>query len=69
MSGMQFTGYLHIDGQKVLVLVRSAKYGKRLKLRKSGADGKHMTDEEVALSMPDFAEQKRNLLNGEVIGL
>lgn len=62
---MQQLGYLNIGGKKVLVLVRSQKNGVALKLRKSGVDGQHMSDEEAFLAAsPECAAA---LLRGKVI--
>ena len=46
---MQTTGYMMIDGQKVLVLIRRERYGVAVKLRRSGREGVHLTDEEAHL--------------------
>jgi hypothetical protein len=64
---MQTIGYIQIDSKKLLILVRQAKYARFLKLRKTGKDGAHFTDEEL------FLEQHRNkveqLLSGQVVRL
>ena len=64
---MQTHGYLTIDNRKVLVLVRPTKWGVALKMRLSGSDGQHMTDEEAYLrENPVLA---RSLLQGATIRL
>jgi hypothetical protein len=46
---MQTTGYIKIRGTKFLVLIRHCRYGRRLKLRKSGKDGVFLKDESIFL--------------------
>ena len=64
---MQTTGYLIINGQKVLVLVRQKRYSRLLKLRKSGRDGQYFEDEERFLTMPENRHLLKQLLQGETI--
>lgn len=67
---MQRTGYI-IDrrtGEKVLFLWQQAKYCRYLKLRKSGKDGGHFTDEEDFLNEVD-TNRLDELINGETICL
>jgi hypothetical protein len=64
---MQFAGYVEIDGKKILLLVRSAPYGKKVKLRQSGKPGHHLTDEETFLrEAPQFVGL---ILDGKVVYL
>ena len=67
---MQTTGYI-IDkktGDKILLLIRNFKYGRWLKVRKTGKAGCHLEDEEIYLN-----EHNENafdkLKNGESIGV
>jgi hypothetical protein len=66
---MQATGYLHDKktGEKILILVRQAKYVRYLKRRKSGKDGTHFSDEEIFLNEKDNTGALEMLKNGEVI--
>ena len=64
---MQTIGYVILDNQKVLVLVRARKYGRSLKLRKTGKDGIHFSDEQVGLQADP--ELKAALLNNQVVNL
>jgi len=62
---MQFTGHLFVNGDKLKVLVRTAPTYHSLKLRKSGADGWHMQEEERFLAgNPDHLIR---LLKGQVV--
>jgi hypothetical protein len=62
---MQTHGHVYVNGQKVLVLVRPTHCGVAIKLRKSGSDGSHFTDEEAFLTTrPDLAQ---DLQAGKVI--
>lgn len=70
---MQTTGYV-IDGatgEKVLVLVRQNKDYRSVKLRKSGQDGEHFSDEEAYLNLNDKKSRSEfdALKNGQVIHL
>lgn len=48
---MQVSGYIQTNKYgKILVLVRSGKHSRYLKLRKSGKDGTHFSDEENHLN-------------------
>ena len=63
---MQVHGYiLDENKEKVKILVRSGKYGKYLKLRKTGKDGSHFIDEEFYLN--EFTDTLQKLKNGEVV--
>ena len=62
---MQTTGYLLIDGEKIKVLVRQAKYCRYLKLRKSGKDGWLFGDESIYLA--DEPKKVKRLKDGETI--
>ena len=46
MGTMQTTGYLIINSEKILVLVRPTTYGRSFKIRKSGKDGARFDEEE-----------------------
>lgn len=59
---MQTTGYIKIDKEKILLLVRSWKYGVALKIRKSGTDGQHLVDEEY------YFDSDRDALNNLMVG-
>lgn len=62
---MQTTGHLIINGQKVLVLVRAEKYGRALKIRKSGQDGNRFEDEEFYFL--EYPNRLQELMDGKVI--
>ena len=62
---MQTRGYLIVNNQKVLILVRNKKYGRALKLRLTGTDGNFFEDESYFLSKNKEIFEK--LLSGEVI--
>lgn len=64
---MQTTGYVQINGQKVLVLVRQGKHFRSLKIRKSGKEGSFFTDESDFLSLPENQNLANDLINGRVI--
>lgn len=66
---MQATGYLYDKktGEKILILVRQAKYTRYLKIRKSGKDGTHFTDEETYLNDSSEAGLLEMLKRGDVI--
>jgi len=67
VNEMQTIGYIVVDDEKVKLLARPTKYGKALKIRKSGADGVHFEDEEIFLSEnPDLMKR---LISGEVISV
>lgn len=75
---MQEIGYINLKWpyshniKKILILVRQAKYGRHLKLRKSGKDGVHFSDEEKFLNMElsfDYTDDVGDLLNGKTIFL
>ena len=61
----QTIGYIQIGKKKVLVLVRTKRYSRQLKLRKLGRDGVRLSDEE------NYLKQKpsiyKRLLAGAVI--
>ena len=62
---MQQLGYVVVNGETILLLVRREKYGVALKLRASGVNGRHMEDEENGLNeLPELVEQ---LKSGRVI--
>lgn len=59
---MQTHGYLIIDNQKILILVRHKKYGCSLKKRLTGKDGNFFEDESCYLS------QNKEMLDGLLLG-
>ena len=64
---MQTHGYIINNDQKILILVRDSKTCRYVKLRKSGADGNHFTEEEVFLNSSEQAERLEELLLGNTI--
>jgi len=64
---MQTTGYIIEEKtrKKIKVLVRHSRYQRYLKLRKSGRDGIHLSDEEIFLNKNK--DKLNNLKNGKVI--
>lgn len=50
---MQFSAFLLVRGEKILVLVRATKTRHYLKLRLSGTDGNHLIDESIYLEEND----------------
>lgn len=64
---MQYTGHVMVDGQIVLVLVRTKRHSHQLKLRQSGQPGRRLTDEEIFLEQD--TEQMQRLMAGKVIEL
>ena len=64
---MQTHGYLIVNNQKVLILVRNKKYGRALKLRLTGSDGNCFEDESIFLS--ENKELFEKLLSGKVINI
>ena len=75
---MQTTGYINLRGHGIiLILVRQAKYGNALKLRKTGKNGHHFIEEDIHHNQnPDGTRwyaiirlQRNSLLNNEVIHL
>ena len=66
---MQTIGYIKPAGVKILVLVRQSHSRKAtyrtLKIRKSGKDGTHFSDEEKFFN--EEPEKLFDLLNGEVV--
>lgn len=63
---MQTAGYIQIDGKKILILVRQSRKEYRcLKMRKSGKDGSHFTDEECFLS--EYRDILDRLIKGAVV--
>ena len=64
---MQTLGYLMVNNQKVLVLVRSKKYSRIFKLRLTGKDGDFFDEESYFMSKnKEFFEK---LLSGKVVDL
>ena len=64
---MQIHGYLIINNQKVLILVRNKKYGRALKLRLTGADGNFFEEESYFLSRNK--DTFKRLSSGKVIDI
>ena len=64
---MQTHGYLIVNKQKVLVLVRDKKYSCTLKLRLSGSDGTFFKDESYFLTENEMIFSQ--LLAGRVINI
>lgn len=64
---MQTTGYMIIGDEKILVLCRQKKYSRQLKIRMSGKDGNHFSDEEMMLD--DLPDLLKKLKGGQVIEL
>lgn len=66
---MQALAYLYdkTTGVKILCLVRQGSYGRYIKLRKSGKDGIHLTDEELFLNQEDESDRFNRLKDGERI--
>ena len=64
---IQTTGYVMVNGKKILVLVRQKKYTRTFKIRHSGKDGIHFNDEEYTFEK--HPELMKALLNGEVVEL
>jgi len=62
---MQQTGYLKVNGEKILVLVRAKKYSRQFKVRRSGRDGTRYKAEEEHLR--EYPQALRALRNGEVV--
>jgi len=64
---MQTTGYLAVDKQITLILVRQKKYGRALKIRKSGGLGTYFEDESIFLQ--DNPSLFKQLKDGNVISI
>jgi len=64
---MQTTGYMIIGGEKVLVLCRQKRVTRQFKIRASGKDGNHFSDEECFFE--DVPEELEHLRKGAVIEL
>lgn len=63
----QTVGYIEINERKTLVLFRTQKYSRQLKLRQSGRDGIRLSDEEAYLR--ENPADYKQLLDGVVIEL
>ena len=61
----QTIGHIEVDGKKTLVLLRTKRFSRQLKLRKSGQDGIWLSDEEIHLRANPAIFHR--LLAGEVI--
>ena len=66
---MQTTGYLLIGYVKILVLVQSTNYAKRLKKRTTGKDGQHLKDESEFLSLSENYMYIQALHDGKTISI
>lgn len=68
---MQDTAHVIVRGETIKVLRRSAKYGIKLRLRKSGKLGTFLSDESVYLGLDEELAKIRlnELLEGKVIYL
>lgn len=66
---MQTTGYItdKRNGEKIKILVRQSKYGRHLKLRKTGIDGGHFVDEEFYLNEVEQLNLLDKLKDGKSI--
>ena len=64
---MQTTGYMIINGEKILVLCRQKRFSRQFKIRTSGKDGNEFTDESIVFS--DAPELLIKLKKGQVIEL
>ena len=64
---MQGHGYLMIEDKKILILFRSKKYTRALKLRFTGSDGHYFKSESIFLSELENKKTLDNLLAGKVI--
>ena len=64
---MQTHGYLIVNKQKVLVLVRDKEYSRTLKLRLGGSDGTFFKDESYFLTENEMIFSQ--LLAGRVINI
>ncbi len=68
---MQDIAYLVVNGEIIKVLRQNAKYGAKLKMRKSGQLGKFLTDESIYLGLDEDNSKNdlKELLDGKVIYL
>ena len=68
---MQDIAYLVVNGEIIKVLRQNAKYGAKLKMRKSGQLGKFLTDESIYLGLDEDNSKNhlKELLEGKVIYL
>ncbi|MCZ8226161.1 MAG: hypothetical protein ACKPJT_22145 [Microcystis panniformis] len=68
---MQDTAHVIVCGKTIKVLRRSAKYGIKLRLRKSGQLGTFLSDESIYLGLDEELSKTRlnELLEGKVIYL
>ncbi|MBA7500886.1 hypothetical protein ES704_03648 [subsurface metagenome] len=64
---MQTLGYIRINNENLLLLVRQKKYSRLLKIRNSGKLGNHFIDEENYLK--ENINDLTSLKNGNVIDL
>jgi len=64
---MQTIGYINYQDEKILLLVRQNTYYRSLKIRKSGKNGIHFTDEEIHLN--NNRDLVDDLKAGKVIGI
>jgi len=67
LNEMQTIGYMIVNGEKLKVLVRQAKYYRAFKLRTNGQNGTHFDEEEAFLNKnPEWVSK---LKSGKVINL
>jgi len=68
---MQDIAYLVVNGETIKVLRQNAKYGAKLKMRKSGQLGTFLTDESIYLGLDEDNPKNdlKELLDGKVIYL
>lgn len=68
---MQDIAYLIVNGEIIKVLRQNAKYGAKLKMRKSGQLGRFLTDESIYLGLDEDNSKNdlKELLDGKVIYL
>ncbi len=64
---MQGTGYVVVEGQKILVLFRDSKTCRWLRIRKGGQDGSHLSDEEDYLNHRDGQKALARLKEGKTV--
>lgn len=66
---MQFHGYLMINQEKILVLVRENRTTRSIQVRASGRPGTFLEDESTFLSFPENQDLVVGLKQGNVIHL
>ncbi len=66
---MQTTGYVIVNGRKILVLVRHKRHSRQMRMRQSGRDGTRFEDEERFLALPENERMLQSLLQGKTVEL